>query len=91
MKQLIFILLLPFLMAFDAPIASNDTKFCEGFEEGYKRGWCYNSYSLDYCTLTVVLPPCPYPRWNESKDSYTDGYDHGFSAALYIRQYQKTI
>lgn len=67
------------------------TNYCEGFEDGYRRGWCYMSCQMDVCTLYVNVPVCPVIRCGESPGNYQDGYDHGFSKALYERQFLKRM
>lgn len=65
------------VLAFSAPDESAiKTDFCEGFEEGYKEGWCYNEG--DDC-LEPITPECPIPKITESSDSYKDGYNRGYT------------
>jgi tetratricopeptide (TPR) repeat protein len=55
-------------------------KFNEGFEAGYKNGYCLNS------TIPGCIPPAnpipPIPGVNESINSYQDGYNRGFERGL---------
>ncbi|MDB5274162.1 MAG: hypothetical protein JWO58_2529 [Chitinophagaceae bacterium] len=48
-------------------------EYKEGFENGYKSGWCYNKGAGCY----APYPPYPpYPKYNE--DNYQGGYNKGF-------------
>ena len=50
--------------------------FCDGWEEGYKAGYCYKRAD---CSEPLV-PVCSAPA--EGKNTYKDGYDMGFPAGL---------
>lgn len=50
--------------------------FCEGWENGYKSGYCYEKVNC----LEPLVPLCPLPRLNE--DSFKGGYERGFLAGL---------
>jgi hypothetical protein len=52
--------------------------FCDGWEEGYKAGYCYKR---DNCAEPLV-PVCSAPL--QGKDTYKDGYDLGFPAGLNV-------
>ena len=58
------------------------TNFCDGWEDGYKAGWCYQQGPGCY---EPYVPYCPYPNYKESSDSYEDGYNRGFVTALESR------
>jgi hypothetical protein len=55
------------------------TAFCEGWDVGYRQGFCYRQ-SLCY---PPVVPVCPVPHYGEV--SYQDGYNRGFLAGLNAR------
>jgi hypothetical protein len=50
-----------------------EATYCEGWESGYEQGWCYE---VPGCIIPVV-PVCPVPKVNQ--DTYTDGYNRGFT------------
>lgn len=50
--------------------------YCEGWEDGYVKGYCYKKVGC----VTPIVPPCPIP--DPYEDSYTDGYNDGFLAGL---------
>lgn len=50
------------------------SRFCQGFEDGYPDGYCYQD---PFC-IAPVTPVCPIPTVYESYDSYKDGYARGF-------------
>ncbi len=68
MKKLFLslLLLLPLL-------ALSQTDFSNGYEKGYKEGYCYE----DFGCISPVSPVSPIP--NIGYDSYQDGYNRGFS------------
>ena len=51
------------------------TSYCEGWDAGYKAGWCYDQ---DYGCIDPIVPLCPLAKYG--KDSYQDGYNRGFVA-----------
>jgi hypothetical protein len=53
-------------------------EYCDGWEDGYKEGWCYGK---GMGCFDPIVPVCPVPRYNERNDSYRDGYNRGFTAA----------
>ena len=55
--------------------------FCDGWAAGYKAGWCYGR---EYSCLEPLTPLCPLPRLGE--DTFQDGYNRGFLAALSKRR-----
>ena len=70
MKTILFILIALFVISFTVNEQSSD--FCDGWEEGYKEGYCYQ---IDNC-LEPLVPLCPLPKVNES--TYKHGYNRGF-------------
>lgn len=61
-------------------VALADDAFCDGWEAGYKSGYCYQK---SYC-LEPLSPLCPLPRLGE--DGYNAGYNRGFLAGLSARR-----
>lgn len=61
-----------FLLLIAPAIISWSSAFCNGWEEGYVDGYCYN---IPHC-IEPIPPLCPMPRLGES--SYMDGYNRGF-------------
>lgn len=49
--------------------------YCDGWEEGYEQGWCYEIVNC----VAPVVPVCPIPKVNQT--SYKDGYNRGFTTA----------
>ena len=52
--------------------------FCEGYDDGYVEGWCYQ---VQNC-LEPIPPICPLPVLEEDINSYRDGYNRGFKEGL---------
>ena len=50
--------------------------YCEGFEEGYEAGYCYEVYGC----IAPVPPVCPIPE--PGFGTYKDGYNRGFKTGL---------
>jgi hypothetical protein len=75
MKRLALLVL---ALGLSAPVPAT-TGFCEGFEDGYKAGWCYQE---SYC-LEPLSPLCPLPKLGE--DGYQDGYNRGFVTGIQAR------
>lgn len=61
------------------PAENKRASYCDGWENGYKNGWCYK---LDGC-FPPVVPVCPVPI---GTGDYTEGYDAGFLQALNDRK-----
>lgn len=68
-----FVLVFLFLLS---SIAPQDDKFCEGFEDGYIRGYCYEIVDC----IEPIPPLCPIPEIYEN--TYEDGYNRGFLEGL---------
>jgi hypothetical protein len=62
-----------------ATIILSSDGFCEGWEAGYKAGYCYQEYNC----LAPLVPLCPLPRLGE--ENYQGGYNRGFLAGLNAR------
>jgi len=71
MKKLLFILLLVVCTS-GATIKNTTSDFCDGFEKGYKAGWCYQIVGC----IDPIIPVCPVPNVNENSEQ--DGYNKGF-------------
>lgn len=78
MKIILLTVSFPFLLMSATP--SSD--YCDGWEDGYEQGWCYERYAC----ISPITPICPIPRYYESNSSYTDGYNRGFETALKNRR-----
>jgi len=57
------------------------TNFDDGFEAGFKRGYCQQ----DFGCLPPITPIPPMPTILESDDSWQDGYDEGYKAGVRAR------
>lgn len=71
MKKLLAIFTLITIMSFTT---SDYSSYCDGWDDGYKDGWCYN----DMFCIPPIPPICPIPRIGESYNSYKQGYQRGF-------------
>ena len=49
------------------------SSFCEGWEDGYGDGYCYQQ---EFCNPPAFTPNCPWPKPTET--TYKDGYGRGF-------------
>lgn len=65
-----------FLFAIYTPIARADA-FCDGWQAGYKAGYCYGK---GMGCLEPLTPLCPLARLGES--TFQDGYNRGFLAGV---------
>ncbi len=63
--------------------------YSRGFEVGFKEGYCYNNKTVD--CFTPLTPLAPMPRLNESKESYTDGYNRGFQFGLDLKRSKEAM
>jgi hypothetical protein len=70
MKKFLFVILVP-LMCLSSYVG--DCEYCNGWNEGYSAGYCYNN---DNPCVWRVAPPCPVPKFN--KYTFQDGYHAGF-------------
>lgn len=55
-------------------------KYCNGFEEGYKSGYCYQVRGC----IEPIPPICPIPLLGQ--EGYKDGYDRGFQLGFSDRE-----
>ncbi|TWP23571.1 hypothetical protein ETU10_07560 [Apibacter muscae] len=56
-----------------------NAQFNTGYKDGYEEGYCYEK---GIGCIKPIPPIPPIPRVNENTNSYTDGYNRGFSDAL---------
>lgn len=70
--------LLAVLLFASSALAFGDD-FCNGYQEGYKAGYCHN----DQFCIPPIPPMCPMPNMGES--TFQDGYNRGFLAGLSAR------
>ncbi len=59
--------------------SSGQSKFSEGFESGYKNGYCQDQ---GISCMAPNPPNAPLPAIDESLYSYKDGYNRGFQIGL---------
>lgn len=64
-------------------ISRSQSDFCEGWNVGFKQGWCYGTA---FGCMAPMVPMCPMPNYGET--SYADGYNRGFLAGRDSRQPQ---
>lgn len=78
-KLFLFLFLLLSINAFTEKTSSNIpcgySEYCDGWEAGWKDGYCYDS---NIGCIPLIAPICPLPYVN--KTSYKDGYNRGFLA-----------
>jgi len=79
------ILLLTFILFTNLLFAQSN--FDRGFEVGYKKGFCQDQ---GIGCIEPVTPVSPVPGANESYNSYSDGYNRGFTIALKKRNSKKS-
>lgn len=53
-------------------LAFTTKTYCDGWEKGYKRGYCYK---VQNC-IEPIVPTCPIPEIGF--ETYQDGLDRGF-------------
>lgn len=54
-------------------LSANGTDYCDGFNEGYEAGYCYE----DPGCVAPAPPACPVPE--PGYDTWRDGYNTGFA------------
>jgi len=69
-------LLVLFLLSMVVGFGYNN-EYCEGWNDGYPEGYCYNS---GYSCMAPMTPMCPMPNYGQ--DGYNDGYNRGFLRGL---------
>lgn len=77
MKKTLVLLILAVTL-FTALVFASD--FCDGYQAGYKEGYCYQKFAC----IPPIPPLCPIPRIGE--DTYQDGYNRSFIAGLNARR-----
>jgi hypothetical protein len=83
MKKIIFVLFLSALIFISTNVSA--ATFCDGWEEGYKAGYCHKRTNCS----EPLTPVCPAP--STGKDTYKDGYDLGFPAGLNAWRLQSNL
>ena len=54
-------------------IYDDEPTYCDGWDEGYEQGWCYER-------VNCISPPAPVcPVAEVGQDTYKDGYNRGFT------------
>ena len=71
--------LLSFILFISANLLFAQTDFTNGFNEGYKKGYCHDQ---GIGCIEPIPPISALPKIGESSDSYTDGYNRGFQMGL---------
>ena len=66
-----------FLLFISMLFIARDKTYCDGYEEGYDQGYCYEVVG---CITPAYRPNCPVPKI--SFDTYKDGYNRGFQRGL---------
>lgn len=79
MKNNILILILLFISI----LTFAQTKFTDGFNTGYKKGYCQDQ---GVGCIEPIPPISPIPKVGENPNSYTDGYNRGFEMGLNTRK-----
>ena len=59
-------------------VSDATTAFCEGWRDGFKRGW----HAIRGLAAPPAPPYCPAPVFPALSTSYADGYDAGFRAGM---------
>jgi len=67
-----------------AQVPAIKSPFSNGYEKGFKEGYCYNTKAI-YCDPQVI-PITPLPRINESDQYYQDGFNRGFQVGLDLQR-----
>lgn len=83
MKKTITFLIMTILTG----LVFGQTSYDNGFQSGYKAGYCYN----DFGCIAPTPPITPIPHIGESYDSYQDGYNRGFKKGQENKQNSKSI
>lgn len=65
------------------PEAHANGDYCEGFQDGYAEGWCYEEFGC----IKPIPPICPIPRIGEQ--GYQDGYNRGFQTGTRAKARQR--
>jgi tetratricopeptide (TPR) repeat protein len=67
------------ILLFVTTLSFAQTKFTDGFNTGYKKGYCQDQR---VGCIEPIPPISPIPKIGESSSSYTDGYNRGFEMGL---------
>lgn len=75
------------VILFSININFAQSNFSNGFNDGYKKGYCQNQ---GIGCLAPIPPISPIPNVNENMNSYQDGYNRGFEAGLNAQKNNNT-
>lgn len=67
------------ILFFASNLIYAQTNFTNGFNEGYKQGYCQDQ---GIGCIEPIPPIAPIPKIGENSDNYTDGYNRGFQMGL---------
>jgi hypothetical protein len=81
------LLIIFFYFLVSQKLIAQTSEFSRGFQEGFKKGYCYNK---NFMCNPPLAPMTPLPRLNESDNSYTDGYNRGFQVGLDMQRVDGT-
>src|SRR5690554_5502932 len=76
-------IILSILLFFASNIIFAQTNYTNGFNTGYKKGYCHDQ---GVGCLDPIPPIAPIPKTGESFESYSDGYNRGFQMGLDARK-----
>lgn len=80
-------LILTILFLFGSNIVNSQSKYSEGFDDGYKNGYCQDQ---GVGCIQPIPPIAPLPQVGENLSSYKDGYNRGFELGLNARKSNKS-
>ena len=72
-----------FILIFVTKLSFAQTNYDRGFNNGYKKGYCYGQ---GIGCIEPITPTVPIPKIGESSDSYNDGYNYGFTIGKEARK-----
>jgi hypothetical protein len=76
-------IILSILLLFASNTIFAQTNYTNGFNTGYKKGYCQDQ---GVGCIDPIPPIAPIPKIGESSDNYTDGYNRGFKMGLNARK-----
>lgn len=80
-------LVLSVIFFFISNIIISQTKYNQGFDTGYKKGYCQDQ---GVGCIPPIPPIAPIPKIGESSENYNDGYNRGFEMGLSSRKSNST-
>jgi hypothetical protein len=78
MKRIIHALTLLIVFTLFTSNSFAQSKFDQGFNDGYKQGFCHEKVNC----IPPIPPIAPIPTVSEDLDSHQDGYNRGFKMGL---------